>query len=105
MFVEGPAAGCDHLVGGFAADCYRCEERGVEPAAVLVAALGVEVGGGVEFGLEVEDGVPACAGFEPDVEDVRLFAETLCAAGRASVFRREAETDASCGYQASAPSL
>ena len=49
----------------------------MEPAAVLVSALGVEVGGEVEFGLEFEDGVPACAGLEPDVEDVHLFAELL----------------------------
>ncbi len=55
----------------------------MEPAAVLVAAFGVEVGGAVEFGLEVEDGVPACAGLEPDVEDVHLFAELVAAAGGA----------------------
>ena len=58
----------------------------MEPAAVLVAAFGVEVGGGVEFGLEVEDGVPACAGLEPDVEDVHLFAEFFVAAGGTGVF-------------------
>ncbi len=53
---------------------------------MLVAAFGVEVGGGVEFGFEVEDGVPACAGFEPDVEDVRLFAElSVAAAGAGGV--------------------
>ena len=83
LFVEGPAAGRDHLVGGLVADGDRGEERGVEPAAVLVAAFGVEVGGGVELGFEVEDGVPACAGFEPDVEDVHLFAELFVAAGGA----------------------
>ena len=55
----------------------------MEPAAMLVAAFGVEVGGEVEFGFEVEDGVPACAGFEPDVEDVHLFAEFFAAAGGA----------------------
>ncbi len=47
---------------------------------MLVAAFGVEVGRGVEFGFEIEDGVPACAGLEPDVEDVDLFAELLVAA-------------------------
>src|ERR1700730_3144514 len=42
---------------------------------MLVSALGVEVGGGVEFAVDVEDGVPACSGLEPDVEDVHLLAE------------------------------
>ena len=83
LFVEGPAAGRDHLVGGVVADGDGGEQRGVEPAAMLVAAFGVEVGGGVELGFEVEDGVPACAGFEPDVEDVHLFAELFVAAGAA----------------------
>ena len=84
MLVEGPATGCDHLVGCVVADGYGCEERGVELAAMLVAAFGVEVGGGVKFGFEVEDGVPACAGFKPDVEDVGLFAELFVVAGTAT---------------------
>src|SRR3981189_3063018 len=83
LLVEGPAGGGDHLVGGVVADGYGGEQRGVEPAAMLVAAFGVEVGGGVEFGFEVEDGVPACAGFEPDVEYVHLLAELFVAAGGA----------------------
>ena len=58
------------------------EQRGHEPAAVLVAALGVEVGGAVrDVGVEVHDGVGAGAGLEPDVEDVHLFAELGVAAG------------------------
>ncbi len=53
---------------------------------MLVAALGVEVGGDVGFGaaevgVGVEDGVPGGAGLEPDVEDVHLLAEVVfCAA-------------------------
>ena len=78
MLVEGPAGGCDHAVGCDAADGDGGEERGVEPAAMLVAAFGVEVGGEVAFGLE--DSVPACAGLEPDVEDVGLFTEFFVAA-------------------------
>ena len=56
---------------------------------MLVATLGVEVGGDVlggamELGVLVEDGVPAGAGLEPDVEDVHLLAEVvLCAAAGA----------------------
>src|ERR1700722_8207869 len=83
LLVKGPAGGGDHLVGGYAAGCDGGEERRVEPASVLVAALGVEVGGEVKLGFEVEDGVPACAGFEPDVEDVHLFAKFFVAAGEA----------------------
>ena len=47
---------------------------------MLVAAFGVEIGGRTEFGFEVEDGVPACAGLEPDVENVGFFAELVVAA-------------------------
>src|ERR1700735_1407152 len=71
------------------ADGYRCQQRGVEPAAMLVATLGVEIGGGVEFGFKIEHGVPACAGLEPYVEDVHLFAELFVAAGRAFGIPRE----------------
>ncbi len=89
LLVEGPAGGGDHLVRGLAADGYGGEQGRVEPAAVLVSALGVEVGGEVEFGLEVEDGVPACAGLEPDVEDVHLLAELFVAAGAGCAFGQE----------------
>ncbi len=64
------------------------EQRGHEPAAVLVAAFGVEVGAGVDVGgvevragtllgvgVEVEDGVGTGARLEPDVEDVHLLAK------------------------------
>src|SRR5271170_958824 len=57
---------------------------------MLVAALGVEVGGEVKLGFLLEDGVPAGTGLEPDVEDVHLFAELLVAAGEAGdVFGNE----------------
>ena len=55
----------------------------MEPAAVLVSAFGVEIGGGVEFGFEIENGVPACAGLKPYIEDVCLFAELFVTAGTA----------------------
>ncbi len=81
LFVEGPAGGGDHLVGGLVADSDGEEQGGVEPAAVLVSAFGVEVGGEVKLGFYFEDAVPACSGLEPDVEDVHLFAELSAAAG------------------------
>ncbi len=93
LFVEGPAGGGDHFVGRGAADSNGGEERGVEPAAMLVAAFGVEVGGSVEFGLDVEDGVPACSGLKPDVEDVHLFAELGAAAVKAGGSGRQESGD------------
>ena len=90
FFVEGPAVGGDGLEGRAVVHADGAEQRGHEPAAVLVAAFGVEVGAGVwiaggllRVGVEVEDGVGAGAGLEPDVEDVHLFAELGVAAGLA----------------------
>ncbi len=80
LLVERPAGGGDHAVGCLVLEADRGEQGGVEPASMLVATLGVEVGGEAEFGLEFEDGVPACAGLEPDIEDVHLFAEVGAAA-------------------------
>ena len=80
------------------------EQRGLEPAAVLVAAFGVEVGGEVEFGFVLEHGEPACAGLEPDVEDVHLLAELFAAAVGACGALRAGGSAASWLYQASAPS-
>jgi len=55
---------------------------------------------GVEFGLEVEDGVPACAGFEPDVEESVSFRKSFVAEGTESGFLWS-RAEASCLYQAS----
>ena len=87
VFVDGPAIGGDRLEGRAVVHADGAEQRGHEPAAVLVAALGVEVGAWVGagclhgVGVEVEDGVGAGAGLEPDVEDVHFLAELGVAAG------------------------
>ena len=104
LLVERPAGGGDHLEGRAVAHADGAEQGGLEPAAVLVAAFGVEVGGEVQLGFDVEDGVPAGAGLEPDVEDVHLFAE-LCVAAGAGGVRRAGASAASWMYQASAPSF
>src|SRR5262245_30124493 len=65
------------------------EERGLEPAAVLVAALEVELGRPVQLGPRLEDGRVAAAGVEPHVEDVGLLAEALAAARCAAGPRRQ----------------
>ncbi len=86
LLVECPAGGGDHAVGRGVADADGGEQGRVKPAAMLVAAFGVEVGGEAELGFGVEHGVPACAALEPDVEDVHLLAElhdgAAVAAGR-----------------------
>src|SRR5262245_1290804 len=51
------------------------QERAVEPAPVLVAALQVEVRPAAELGAPLDDRLPADTGIEPDVEDVRLETE------------------------------
>ena len=91
-------------VGGAAAEGDGGEQRGVEPAAVLVAAFEVEVGGPVQVGVDVEDGEPACAGVEPDVEDVRLFAERGAAAVSAGRSGGKQSRRRRVVCQASAPS-
>ena len=48
--------------------------------------------------------MPACAGLEPDVEDVHLFAE-LCAAAAAQAVPAGSRVGDVVVYQASAPSL
>ncbi len=59
---------------------YRGQQRGVEPAAILVTAFKVEVGGRRDFGLGFHDGMPGDAGVEPDIENVHLFSEVGVAA-------------------------
>src|SRR5439155_3668208 len=59
------------------------EQRAVEPPAVLVAALEVYVGL-TELLATLDDGPPARARVEPDVEDVVLAAKRLAAAGGAA---------------------
>src|SRR5262249_20242926 len=66
----------DHrVVRGAALDGDAGQERAVEPAAVLVAALQVEVRPAAELGAPLDDRLPADTGIEPDVEDVRLETE------------------------------
>ena len=71
------------FVGRGVADGDGAEQRRVEPAAVLVGAFDIEVGGEALLGVADKDGVPADAGVEPDIEDVGLFAEFGAGAVRA----------------------
>ena len=73
----------DHPVWGRAARRDAVQQRGLEPAAVLVAALEVEVGGPAEVLPVVEDGGVARTGVEPYVHDVGVLAQMLAFALRA----------------------
>ncbi len=90
LLIEGPAGGGDVGVGRAAAESDGGEQRGVEPAAVLIAAFEIEglrcralraflvlegLIDGAQVGVGFADGEPACAGVEPDVEDVGFLAE------------------------------
>ena len=102
LLVECPAGGGDVRVGRAAAKSDRREQRGVEPAAVLIAAFEVEDSGraflfledlvdGLEIWIGFADGEPACAGVEPDVEDVGLLAERDCLRNESTLCLREAD--------------
>ena len=82
--VDDEAVGQHALVGRRVARADRLEQRGVEPAAVLVGALEVELGRPAQLGARLEHGGVAAARVEPDVEDVGLLAEALAAALRAA---------------------
>src|ERR1700733_8990090 len=55
----------------------------MKPTTVLVAALGVEVAGEAQLRLRFKHRSPACAGVDPDIEDVGLAAELRAAAASA----------------------
>ena len=76
FFIDDEAVGEDLFEGGLGFVAGGFEEGGLEPAAVLVGAFEVHVGGVAEFGVGAfEDGVVGGAGFEPDVEDVHAFGQ------------------------------
>ena len=68
------------LVRRPAARAHRLEQRGVEPAAMLVRALEVHVRRPAQVRSRLEHGRVAAAGIDPDVEDVGLPAELPAAA-------------------------
>src|SRR5947207_6899340 len=67
----------------------RLEQRGLEPAAVLVRSLEVHLGRPADPGPRLEHRRVAAPGVEPDVEDVRLLPEPRAAALRAPRARRQ----------------
>ena len=76
--------GEDRAVGRRVAGADRLEQRGLEPSAVLVRALEIEVGRPAELRAHREHRGVAAAGVEPHVEDVRFLAEALARASWAA---------------------
>ncbi len=70
-------------VGRPAPERHGDQERTLEPPAVLVPPLDVEVGGPGHVGTGAESGQVAAAGIEPDVQDIELLAEITAAAAGA----------------------
>src|SRR5207237_10366232 len=85
VLVERPAVSCDHAVRRTTLSADRAEQGRVEPATILVRALEINVGGPRQVRLVAEHGNVAGTGFEPDLDDIRFFAEfrsaTLTALG------------------------
>ena len=90
-FIYGEAVGEQAFVGRMAVNGAAGEQRGVEPAAVLVAAFEVEVGGIADVVALAQDGVVGGAGVEPDVEDVVQFFVVDEVGGRDEIFQRQGE--------------
>ena len=99
LLVERPAVSDYARVRRVAAQGHRGEQRGVEPAAILVGALQVQNWnvfavlksgvGSLQLGIGLADGKPTDAGVDPNVEDVGLFAERRAAAVGADRARRK----------------
>ena len=68
--VHDEAVGQDGVVGRPAARAAALQQRGVEPAAMLVGALEVERGRPLQLGPPLQHGGVGAAALEPDVQDV-----------------------------------
>ena len=68
--VDEKSVGEHLLIGRRAIHCDRCLERRLEPAAVLIRAFEVEVGGVLQLTALIHDGEMAHARVEPHIECV-----------------------------------
>ena len=71
LLVEREAVGQHGVVGRAAARAAALQQRGMEPAAMLVRAFEIEVGRPLQVGIALQHEGVRRAGVEPDVEDVR----------------------------------
>ena len=106
LLVQCPASGRNVGVGRAPAQRNRGQQRRVEPAAMLIAAFEVQhfspfavLEGrirGLQLGVALAYGKPACAGVKPHVEDVGFLAECRAAAMGAGGVSRQQRGDLSC---------
>ena len=89
LTVHDPAVCDDSLVRRFAAPCNGREQRRLEPTAVLVCTLKVQVSRPMEIIACIANGSMGHAGIKPNVHDVALFCKggaaallALCASGQ-----------------------
>src|SRR3974390_1666641 len=75
LWVERPAIGGDCTIWRAALGAHSAEQGRVEPSAILVAALEVEVGRPGKAWLVAQDGRVARTRLEPHIDDVHLLAE------------------------------
>ena len=80
LAVEGEALRDDRLVRSVAVGAHRGEQRALEPTAVLVRALEVDVRRVLQLGTVLADGLPRHAGVPPHVKDVLISLEVMAAA-------------------------
>ena len=88
LLVEHEAVGQHRVVRGAAARAAGFEQRGVEPAAMLVRAFEIKRGRPVELGPLLEHEGVGRAGIEPDIDDVGDLLAFRRVAGVAEKLRR-----------------
>jgi len=100
-FVEDESVRQDGVVGSLVARGNRGDQRHLEPAAVLVDGLDVEVGGPLEVGALTQHRLVRTPGIEPDVENRVVGVERVAAAGTPEPGRQQFRLASS--YHASEP--
>ena len=85
LAVHDETVGQDALEGRRPPGAHRGEQAGLKPAAMLVAALQIEISRRGQFLALLEHRGEAHPGVEPDVQDVALLVELAAAAGATAV--------------------
>ena len=80
LAVNYPAVGADCLIGCFSGGSYGGQQRTLEPASVLVAALKVEVSRPAKLRTLLQNRSVGAAGIEPNIENIHFLAELIAAA-------------------------
>ena len=88
FLIHGEAMGDDGVVGRAAARAAAFEQRGVEPAAMLVGAFEIDVGRPLQVGPVLQRENMRRTGIEPDIEDVGDLRPRLVGAASEEAFTR-----------------